>query len=202
MRFTSFTSPWVRLKIATRTGIEFSPVMRTKARGTAALKPSPVRSAESHGHGPVCLSPVSPSCSLSPLPPCHVLFLFLLWLLSHYCVSVSIFFLRTVSVILFFFAISLFLIPPTSLAVQPPPSVYLLLSVSLSPTYLCLCPVFSQRPSPSSFPVSCVSFTLIIARPPRCILLIGTILILTVLICLVIKRLFEVGGWTTFRQKF
>lgn len=113
MRFTSFTSPWVRLKIAARTGIEFSPVMRTKARGTAALKPSPVRSAESHGHGPVCLSPVSSLrlalCLRSLLVMSYFYFCsdFHLIIASH-CLF---FFAHRLSVILFFFAISLFLTP-------------------------------------------------------------------------------------------
>lgn len=196
MRFTSFTSPWVRLKIAARTGIEFSPVMRTKARGTAALKPSPVRSAESHGHGPVCLSPVS-SLRLA-LCLCSLLVMSYFYFCSDFRLIIAsqclFFFLRTVSLSLSFSLPLACSSPPNPPAVQPPPSVYLSLSVSLSPTCLCRCPVFSQPPSPSSFPVSCVSFALIIARPPWCIPLIGTILILTVLICLVIKRLFEVGG--------
>lgn len=46
--------------------------MRTKARGTAALKPSPVRSAESHGHDPVSLSCLFfLSHSLSPVSYSH-----------------------------------------------------------------------------------------------------------------------------------
>lgn len=52
---------------------------------------------------------------------------------------------------------------------------------SLSLSFFLLCHVLS------------VSFSLIITRPPLCTLLIGTILILTVFICLVIKRFLEVG---------
>lgn len=61
------SSVGLRLKIAARTGIEFSPAMRTKAGGTAALKPSPVRSAESHGPGPARRSPLLAQSSL-PAP--------------------------------------------------------------------------------------------------------------------------------------
>lgn len=159
MRFTSFTSPWVKLKIAARTGIEFSPAMRTKARGTAALKPSPVRSAESHGHGPVCLSPVSSLRLALCLHSLLVMSYFYFCSDFHLIIASQclFFFAHRLSVILFFFAISL-----------SPPSAPRR-AVSLSPTCLCLCPVFSHPPSPSSFPVSCVSFALIIARPPRCI---------------------------------
>lgn len=119
MRFTSFASPWVRLKIAARTGIEFSPAMRTKARGTAALKPSPVRSAESHGHGPVCLSPVSSLrlalCLRSLLVTSYFYFCSDFHLIIASRCLFFFFFAHRLSVILFFFAISLS--PPTS----PPP---------------------------------------------------------------------------------
>lgn len=56
-QFPSSVGLW--LKIAAHTGIEFSPAMRTKARGTAALKPSPVRSAESHGPDPSLPAPLT-----------------------------------------------------------------------------------------------------------------------------------------------
>lgn len=74
--------------------------MRTKARGTAALKPSPVRSAESHGHSCVSLSCPFFSClalclrSLtSPSPRLHLI-VYLIVLLYISGRSLSLAFLR------------------------------------------------------------------------------------------------------------
>lgn len=86
---------------------------------------------------------------------------------------------------------------PLTLCVSGCPLLSPVASVSLS-----LSCILAVSPSLCLFFLLChvlsVSFSLIITRPPLCTLLIGTILILTVFICLVIKRFLEVGRWTTY----
>lgn len=140
--------------------MEFSPAMRTKARGTAALKPSPVSPAESHGQAPVSLS-----C---------------LFFLSPVRLSLTPYFPRSRSVPLSVFS-PICLSPLSwSISVSPPPFVSVCSVSCLSshwcpsltiPAHLALlrCRMFfASLPTVTADSQSCVTFCvlLIITRPP------------------------------------
>lgn len=188
-----------------------------KARGTAALKPSPVRSAESDGHVPVSRWP---ALSVSPSMALHSDSYFLLLLLPI-CLSVFIIFLPAnlislelpshifLSDLFALFAWFLLMYYNLSLHHYILPLYFIALSFCLLAFLSCFVflvfPFFLspglvdfslQVPLFVSLPVPCFihfSRLLLITKPPLCPLLIVAVLILAMLICLVLKRSLKLG---------